>query len=105
LMHLLGLHPRIVAYRPFEFDTRALGYWLEVARALSQPGSQRQLIAAEVTSDTWWLESTPPSDPFRSVEPGLHEWLAAISVDELLAFARARVRAFYRRVAATQGRQ
>ena len=37
LIHLLGTHPGVTAYRPFSFEPRAATYWTDILASLSEP--------------------------------------------------------------------
>ena len=42
---LLAAHPAVAAYRPFEYEPRVVTYWIDVLRALAEPGRFRRQIA------------------------------------------------------------
>lgn len=104
LVHLLGRHPQLAAYRPFRQEPRVLGWWIEALRAISSPSSQSAMLAPQGFPDTWWLgdESRPPrlwhDEAIRALLLGDGPRRAAI-------LARERVEAFYGAVAELEGKR
>lgn len=100
---LLGQHPQIVTYRPFQYEPRIASYWIEVVHGLAKPASYRQALDPEVLDDLWWVgrnRSTPP--PTLDAEPELHHAVEKTGIEELAAFGRDRIERFYQVVARTQ---
>ena len=98
--HLLGQHPELLAYRPFEQEPRIAGYWIAVFRSLADPRSYLESIAPEITDDTWWLglrRSTPV--PVAGFDPALERWMGSSQIEELLAFCQSRIDATYAAIA------
>ena len=103
-VRMLGAHPEIAAYRPFEYEPRVATYWMGVLRGLAEPASYRRQITPTGTIDgTWWLGAEPPH-PRRIKDPTVHDWLAGEAVEELAEFCQSRVDELYRRAARAQGR-
>jgi hypothetical protein len=102
LMALLAQHPNIMAYRPFDFETRAGAYWVEVFQALSDPKSYQQPVIATEVIGRWWL-----GDSARSLgpipDPVLSNCLGASGVRALASFCQGRVNAFYSAAAVAAG--
>jgi len=102
LMRLLDQHPAVLAYRPFEYEPRAVSYWTEILRTLTQPASYLQPLATTFSSERWWLGGeTVPMDlppPDRQVELEL----AQIGPEALAELCKERITSFYRAVAASQ---
>jgi hypothetical protein len=106
LVHLLGTHPRVVAYRPFSFEPRAATYWIDVLTSLSEPASYTQQVDAEIDYPRpWWLGSGIRMTSERLPDEALSRWLGSESVDQLAAFAHERIDAFYLQVAITAERE
>jgi hypothetical protein len=100
VVRLLGAHPEIVAYRPFEYEPRAATYWIGVLKALAEPAShRRQLTPGGPLDGPWWLGTEPPL-PRRSKDPEIQEWLGRESVQDIAAFCQGRIEGLYERVAA-----
>jgi hypothetical protein len=101
---LLGRHPEIVAYRPFQYEPRAATYWLEIFRALSEPVSTVQMIRPDLSGRRWWLgkedTSVHPGGRCLVWDPGVDQWLARTHVEELRDFCLGRIEGLYRQVAA-----
>jgi hypothetical protein len=95
---LLGAHPEIVAYRPFEYEPRVATYWLGVLRGLAEPASHRRQITPNGPIDgTWWLGLDPPL-PRPIKDPDVQAWLGGGAIEELAAFCQARIEELYLKV-------
>lgn len=103
---LLGRHPGILSYRPFEYEARMASYWLEVLTTLSEPASYRQALRGHLTGDLWWAGTNGTDDPAtRPVDSALEGWLSRRHTDTLAAHGAWRIEEFYRRVAAQERRE
>lgn len=103
-MRLLGEHPQLVAYRPFEYEPRFTHYWLDVFATLAEPRSYYQAIEAELYDETWWVgrgRSVEPPDP---EEPQLRRWFGSDSVIAAADFCLSRIDSFYREVRGLQSK-
>ena len=106
LTRLLGQHPRLVTYRPFQYEPRVAGYWTEVFRMLSEPKSHSRGIHPERTDQAdWWVSDRAwlPLVDTRG-DPILASWLATESTAEISAFCRGRIDAFYTVTGREQGK-
>ncbi|HEV3257565.1 MAG TPA: sulfotransferase [Gemmataceae bacterium] len=105
---LLGQHPQIVTYRPFQSELRIASYWLDILKDLSEPASYLKSIApTDISRDHWWLGagSGPlPSITDASLDPEMRQWLGRDAVEALVAFCQARIDAFYKQAALVSGR-
>ncbi len=103
LSHVLGRHPAILCYRPFELEPRAVGYWTSVLRSLSEPASSSEMLRGVLGRVHWWL-----GDPEReqvsiaSLEPGVQRLLTRTSVESTAAFCRWQIQEFYASVAGAE---
>ncbi len=103
LMKVLGTHPDIVSYRPFEHEPRAASYWLGVMSTLTDPVSYRRQLNPEGTIEgTWWVGTAPPL-PRRLRDAALTRWLDVEAVQQIAAFSQSRIEALYKEVAAGAG--
>jgi uncharacterized protein YukE len=104
MVRMLRAHPRIVAYRPFEYEPRVATYWMGVFKSLSEPVSYRRQITPTGTLDgAWWLGLEPPLPrPIR--DPALQGWLGTEGVGAAAAFCQSRMESLYDQVAAGEGR-
>lgn len=99
LMLLLGEHPEIAAYRPFQREPRVSSYWMEVLRALADPASYMQIIDPELYSGHWWLGDKRPSAlQTQMSEPHMARWLGGQQVELLAGFCQSRIEDFYSEV-------
>ena len=100
LIHLLGAHPGIAAYRPFSFEPRAATYWIDILASLSEPASYTQQVEGEVHHPLpWWLGAGASMTSEVLPDPELARWLGSGHIADLAAFAQQRLDAVYRRVA------
>jgi hypothetical protein len=102
--HLLGQHPQIITYRPFEYETRVGNYWIQILKTLSEPASYLHGLATEFSDSHWWLGAHPPVAALPVTDPGIGQQLGQETIEALAAFCQARIEAFYQKVAAVQGR-
>jgi hypothetical protein len=108
LMCILGQHPRIVAHRPFTYETRVSSYWMHILKALSEPASYLQpIIGFDKASVNWWLGTELSSGALKrsqpEIQPEIQQWLGHDGVDALAAFSQERIDAFYKQVGRLQG--
>lgn len=104
LVQLLAAHPRVVAYRPFNYEPRVATYWTDLLRALSEPASSgRQLATSGNLNDRWWWIGTSARTPPLTVEDGVQRWIARERLDALTSFCQSSIEAVYERVAAEGG--
>lgn len=96
---LLGCHPSVLAFRPFEYEARLCSYWLEIAGVLTDPASFAQALRGDLSGEHWWagrrLEGPEPTRPLDSDVEG---WLGRRHAQELVPFAVRQIEAFYRQV-------
>lgn len=101
LVHLLGGHPSIATYRPFEFEPRVLSYWLEAARYLSEPLTVYQSLDSEIDGRDWWKASrSRRMAPVGLVDATTRSLLAERSIIETLRLVHRQVQLFYTTAAA-----
>jgi hypothetical protein len=105
LAGLLSAHPDVVGYRAMQFETRVATYWTSVFQALSQPRSYlSQIVPTNLESDRrWWLGDEAKGSP-NLEDPPLESWLGNGAVEDVAAMCRDRIEAFFRQVAARQGK-
>lgn len=101
VMRLLAEHPEIVVQRSF-LDTRAIGYWMHMARVLSQPASPDQSMAF-ATSDAWSVRQNPFYGPPITNDPNTRLWLGRGYPEQLAAFCQQAVEQLYLHTAQSQG--
>jgi hypothetical protein len=107
---LLGRHPQIVTYRPFQAEPRVVSYWLEVLKDLSEPASYRQALSpTEISSPHWWLGdrkagAVPPVANCK-LDPAMRSWIERGAIEELVALCQSRIETFYQHAARAQGQE
>jgi len=105
LVALLAQHPQLVAYRPFDYETRVTSYWLAVLRALGEPISYTQCLRGELSAGPWWLgDNRPSAAPPLPADPEIRQWFGGAHIRALAAFCRNRIETFFEQVAAVQRR-
>jgi hypothetical protein len=99
---LLGQHPAITTFQPFEYETRAAAYWLGMLGSLSEPASFTQMLQGIIYGEDWWVGSQKPAE-FPPPEAEMECWLGSRQVEELLPFCTRQIEGFYRHAAEMQG--
>ncbi len=103
LMRLLRQHPRILTYRPFEFEPRVGSYWMQILEALSEPASYLQTLNTRLSDEHWWLGRGSTTSELLIPDPPIQQWLGRDSIDALVTFCQNRIEGFYQHVAVVQG--
>lgn len=100
LMRLLGEHPRILAYRPFQHEPRVATYWLDVLRVLSEPASYLRQIthAGNLNDRRWWVGTRTPL-PREIADPEIQTWMGTEQVEAVATFCHSSIDALYSRIA------
>jgi hypothetical protein len=105
LTRLLGDHPEVVVFRPFDFEPRITTYWLDILRTLSNPQTYSQSVDPDVRGEKpWWVGGRRGWGPVDIPEEEVLEWLETESVEDLARFCRGRIAGFYKRAAAAAGK-
>lgn len=104
LTHLLGQHPEILAYRPFQYETRVANYWAQILMTLSEPNSYLHALATEMSGRHWWLGDRQPPAALPLLDPEIESRLGAESINSLASFCREQTERFYRTAATIQGK-
>ena len=103
---VLGEHPQITAYRPFEYEPRMLTYWLAMLKNVADPASYSRALTGDLDNGGWWNDpgrgDSPPAAKIR--EPAIQQWLGRTNVEDTARFAMQRVDDFYSEVARSQGK-
>lgn len=104
LMRLLGEHPEITVYRPFEFEPRLAGYWLEVFRNLSEPQSYLGSLRPKLAEQQWWLGRNGEPPVLPAEDERFERAIGGQALEELAVFCRRRSEEAYRALAREQGK-
>jgi hypothetical protein len=106
LIHVLGCHPDVTAYRPFSFEPRAATYWIDILTSLAEPASYTQQVEGQVHYPRpWWLGSGTRMTSELLPDEELARWLGSEHVSDLAAFAQQRIDAVYLQIAAGEAQQ
>ena len=104
LLQLLGAHPEIVTYRPFEYEPRVASYWMDVFRTIATPPSLSQQVMPEFEEAIWWVGRRRTLPPLQLADdPEIQEWLSGGLLENLATFFQSRIDEFYRRAVASRG--
>jgi hypothetical protein len=96
---LLSSHPKIAAYRPFEYEPRVVSYWIDILMDLSEPTSfRRQIAPLGPLKDHWWIGADEPF-PRRISDEDVQQWIGGEGSVEVAAFCQGRIESFYTKVA------
>ena len=99
---LVGEHPAIVSYRPFEFEPRVGSYWASVLRGLADPAGVMQALAPKDMAGSWWLASVDMPAPPRVPDDEVEAWVVEDQPERTARFCLESANDFYARVAALQ---
>lgn len=108
LTQLLGQHPAIIAYRPFQYEPRVLTYWMEIMRTLVEPVSYVQQFVPDLSRQHWWIGDRLSSPGyFRKPKKDwqVETWLGKTNVQRVIDFCLGQIESCYREIAAVQERQ
>jgi sulfotransferase family protein len=105
VLRLLGSHPEVVAYRPFQYEPRVLTYWVDVFRELTEPAAYLRQITTQgrIAARGWWLGTGGPA-PRPIFDPQIQRSLALDTVEDAAAFCRRRIARVYARIASATDR-
>jgi Sulfotransferase family len=104
VISVLGQHPQLLTYGPFQCEPRLTSYWLGTVASLADPQSICQALGGELAVGAWWNGQNRASFArLDHLAPELEQWLTRDQVDELLCFAQQRIEAFYAEAAIVQG--
>jgi hypothetical protein len=100
VLRMLGAHPEIAVYRPFQYEPRVLTYWVDVFRELTEPAAYLRQITTQgrIAERAWWLGAGSPT-PRPLFDPQLQRALAIDTVEDVAAFCRSRIARVYGRIA------
>jgi Sulfotransferase family len=101
---LIGSHPAVAAYRPFEFEPRVMTYWIDLLTELADPAAfRRQVTPAGPLANRWWA-GAGRTLPRRIKDDQLQALVGGENVQVLAELSQSRIDAFYSRVAGMSGR-
>ena len=99
-LRLLGCHPAVLTYRPFQFESRITHYWVDVLRELTEPsGYRRQMRPYGVSARGWWIGNRSPV-PWVHHDEAIERELGG-AVGEVAVLAQHRIDSVCDRLAAT----
>jgi sulfotransferase family protein len=104
LMRLFDQHPATLAYRPFEYEPRAVSYWAAVLGALSEPASYLQPLATDLSNEHWWLGDATVPTAIAPPDAPVQDELSREGIEAVAELCRQRIRSFYEAVARTQSK-
>jgi Sulfotransferase family len=105
LVQLLGAHRETIAYAPFKHEPRALTYWLEVSRTLSDPGSVGRILSPNLASGEWWLPDADSTLALERLEPEVRHALESATTRNVLESAVRSIDGFYRAAAEVEDKR
>jgi hypothetical protein len=103
--YLLSQHPQVLAWQPFQYDTRTVQYWLSLLTALAESASYKQILFPYRAEGTWWAESQRPAVEFAELPPEVERVLAGGTQREVMSLCVTRVQSFYDTISKIQSKQ
>ncbi len=105
LISLLGAHPEILAYRPFQAEARYVSYWMQIFLSLSEPKSWIYPISANERSDPGWVFGGDLNHPVHfALYPRVFEWFHGPYMDRLFEFCVRSLKEHYKKVGEIQNK-
>jgi hypothetical protein len=100
VLRMLGAHPEIAAYRPFQYEPRVLTYWVDVFRELTEPAAYLRQITTQgrIAERGWWLGTGAPM-PRPLFDPPVQYGIATDTLEDAAEFCRSRIARVYGRIA------
>jgi len=101
VLRMLGTHPEIATYRPFQYEPRVLTYWIDVFRELTEPASYLRQVTTQgrIAERGWWLGTDGPA-PRPLFDPEVQRAVALDTVEDAADFCRHRIARVYARIGA-----
>ena len=106
LMHLLGEHPEIVAFRRYPYEMRPALYWIHMFRVLSGTYDQSNpaFHRRRFQSEQFAVSANPFQGKILADYPHLHAWSEPSYIENLATFCHDSIESWYRNLALDQGR-
>src|SRR5713101_4328877 len=105
ITRLLGSHPQVIAYRPFQFEPRVGSYWMEILKSLAEPASYLQMLAPTKLSGTWWLSSGLFPNALAIPDQTIRTWLGREAIQNLAQYCQSCIESFYTKVGQVQNNE
>ncbi len=103
LLGLLGAHPQIAAYRPFQVEARYASYWTQMFLSLSHAKSWVFPVASyDIGNPSWILGDDSAKELHRAMYPEMTAWFNGAYIRRAFGFCMGSLQEHYRRVAAIQ---
>ena len=106
LLGLLGAHPQIAAYRPFQVEARYASYWTQMFLSLSHPKSWVFPVASyDIGNPSWILGDDSAKELHRAMYPEMTAWFNGAYIRQAFGFCMGSLQEHYRRVAEIQKKE
>ena len=97
---MLGAHPEIAVYRPYQVEARYASYWVQMFLGLSDPKSWIYPISADERSDPGWILGDSITGPLHfSLYSEIFDWFNREYVESLFGFCMESIQRHYQKVA------
>ena len=106
LLGLLGAHPQIAAYKPFQVEARYASYWTQMFLSLSHPKSWVFPVASyDIGNPSWILGDDSAKELHRAMYPEMSAWFNSVYIRQAFGFCMGSLQEHYRRVAEIQKKE
>lgn len=103
LLGLLGAHPKISVYRPFQVEARYASYWLQMFLSFSHPKSWVFPVAAYNVENPAWIMGDEKATPLHhALYPEIVPWFDGNYTQDLFNFCTRSLERHYDNVARIQ---
>ncbi len=106
LLSLLGAHPQIAAYKPFQVEARYASYWTQMFLSISHPKSWVFPIASYNIEDPAWIfGDDKEKDLHCAMYPEMTTWFNGTYTRQAFGFCMGSLQMHYRRIAEIQKKE
>ncbi len=106
LLGLLGAHPNITVYRPFQVEARYASYWIQMFLSLGHPRSWLYPVASyDSQNPSWILGNEDERMLHHALYPEMFDWFDGPYMENLYRFCMESLQEHYLRIAQIQNKQ
>ncbi len=103
LLALLGMHPEVVTYKPYEAEARYVSYWVQMFLNLGNPQTWMCPLVAYDRSSSDWIYGNSHERPFHyGIYPEIIGWAFNDYLKDSYVFIMQSLQGHYQKVAALE---
>jgi hypothetical protein len=105
LLGLLGAHPKITVYKPFQVEARYTSYWVQMFLSFSHANSWVFPVASYDVHDPVWIFGNENAKQLQdALYPEMFKWFDGPYIENLYRFCIQSLQEHYRRIANIQNK-